>query len=510
LASTQSFSPVVVFSAAVPPGESSIEWVLPLLDFKAVRPWALCAMCSAERGSVPEEVVANLSSSRTGLCEVSPAGAPPAESVCAGTCQGPAHALPRGGEYGPYETVIFNMLHTLRVMLLSALSATSATAAGADAPVSPVPIITVGAGTVIHVDTNGSRVLADCQEVTEFRMLAGPERGQFQRESKPCHLGSLVVHPPTGRWAQEVVVGGKLGPSRTVSVRVSGREAALPTDKAGHVKGGDLLILGDGNGIVAITSGTPEMWTTNGIYREQSPVAFTPDGSRVLVTAGDSGLREFWSWSFAPRPEGVRVLPAGMSDSEGNHVISGESRIVLSHPRGGVRLATQDPTGQRPWKVGAPLRQARRGLLTPLVLGDTMLFYREGVWPPDGAGCDESNPGTYRRLELSTGQERVWRRHEGECSTRDFAAASVLRRTVYFLEGHIYRGFRLFEYDIARDATREIEIKEVTQVLDISADGRMLLMLTYSGLVLHDVVEGNSTSLTGVASATHARLLALP
>jgi hypothetical protein len=186
------------------------------------------------------------------------------------------------------------------------------------------------------------------------------------------------------------------------------------------------------------------MWTTNGRYREQRPVAFTPDGSRVLVTAGDSGLHEFWSWSFAPRPEGVRVLPSGMSDGAGNLVLSGEPRIVLRHPRGGVRIATQDPTGKRPWKVGPPLRQARRGLLTPLVLGDTMIFYREGSWPPDGAGCDESNPGTYRRLELSTGQERVWRRHEGECRRRDFAAASVLRRTVYFLEGH-----SLFEYDIS-------------------------------------------------------------
>jgi GntR family transcriptional repressor for pyruvate dehydrogenase complex len=127
------------------------RWVLPLLDAKAVRPWALCAMkaltqrniqalkqqlppllqvgdeqllrslapkhppatacaplpsvaepppggdsmSSAERGSVPEAVVPNLSCSRTGLCEVSPAGGPKAESVCAGTCQGPRCALSR-------------------------------------------------------------------------------------------------------------------------------------------------------------------------------------------------------------------------------------------------------------------------------------------------------------------------------------------------------------------------------------------------------------------------------
>jgi GntR family transcriptional repressor for pyruvate dehydrogenase complex len=126
------------------------SWVLPLLDSKAVRPWALCArnalmqrdaqalkqqlpallqvgderllrnlepkqpvaacapppsvaepppggdsMSSAQRGSLAEEVVPNLSSSRTGLCEVSPAGALPAESVCADTCRGPACDLSR-------------------------------------------------------------------------------------------------------------------------------------------------------------------------------------------------------------------------------------------------------------------------------------------------------------------------------------------------------------------------------------------------------------------------------
>jgi hypothetical protein len=355
---------------------------------------------------------------------------------------------------------------------------------------------------------NGSRILAECSEVSELRILAGPERGQIKRESKPCHLGNLVVHPPTGRWALEAVISGDNGPSRIVSLTVSGREAALPTNKAGRVKGGDLLILGDGDGVVAVTSGTPEMWTTDGTYREQSPMAFTPDGSRVLVTAGSSAIRELWSWSFAPRPQGVRVLPQGVSDSEGIHLISGEHRTVLRHPRGGVRLATLEPTGKRPWQVGPPLRQVHKGMLTPLVLGDTLVFYREGAWLPEGAGCDESNPGTYRRLELSTGKEQVWRRHEGLCSTGDFVAASLLRRTVYFLEGHIYRGFRLYEYDLARDATREIELEGVSKVFDISADGRMLLVLTYRGLVLHDVVTGDSTGLPGMAGVTHAQLLA--
>jgi hypothetical protein len=78
------------------------------------------------------------------------------------------------------------------------------------------------------------------------------------------------------------------------------------------------------------------------------------------------------------------------------------------------------------------------------------------------------------------------------------------------IEGHIYLGLRLYEYDLDRDATREIEIEGVKEVLDISADGRKLLVLTYGGLVLHDVVDGSSASLTGVTGVTRARLLAQP
>jgi hypothetical protein len=139
-----------------------------------------------------------------------------------------------------------------------------------------------------------------------------------------------------------------------------------------------------------------------------------------------------------------------------------------------------------------------------------MVFYREGTWLPE-AGCDESNPGTYRRLELSTGQERVWRRQEGDCSTGEFLAASPVRRTVYFREGHPFLGYRLYEYDLDRDATRELKLEGgVSEVLDLSADGRLLLALTYRGHVLYDVVTGDTAELEDMVGVTRARLLAAP
>jgi hypothetical protein len=402
------------------------------------------------------------------------------------------------------------MLNALRTILLSALLATSAPAAWADAPVSPVPIMAITEGDVVLIDASGARTLVECREVTDLRMLLGPDRGRVERSSKPCHLAGLLVHPPTGRWALMGVTSGDAGPTRIVSITVSGNQVPLPTDKAGRVKQGDFLILGDRDGVVAVAPGAPAMWTTNGIYREQRPMLFTPDGSRVIVTAGDSGLREYWSWSFGPRPEGIRVLPNGMTDSEGNHLIPGEPRVVLRHPRRGVRLATLDPTGERPWKVGPPLKMPRRGTLTPLVLGDTMIFYREGVWLPveEGAGCDESRPGSYRRVDLRTGQEREWRRHDGFCSGRELSLANLRRRTVYFLEGAPYLGYRLYEYDLERDETREIVLEGgVVNVFDISVDGQTLLALTYRGLVLHDVVTGQTTVVEGAPSVTYAQVL---
>lgn len=130
---------------------------------------------------------------------------------------------------------------------------------------------------------------------------------------------------------------------------------------------------------------------------------------------------------------------------------------------------------------------------------------------PHGS-CDEPKPRTYRRLELSTGQERVWRRHEGWCATVGFAAASSRRRTVYFTEiaDSGKRSLRLLEYALDRDETRELPIQGFTQVLDLSADGRLLLVRTNTGLVVHDVVEARSTPLPSVQAQYGARLLAVP
>jgi hypothetical protein len=404
------------------------------------------------------------------------------------------------------------MLNASRVTLLLALL-TSATVAWAEDPVSPVPLIVAKKGSVVYVDANGPRILADCQQTTDLQMLVGPERGKWVRGSEPCDFGSLAVHPPTGRWAAVADVTGDTDapPVRHVSFVVSGREFVVPTNKAGRAKNGAFLVLGDLNGIAAVSPGLPESWKENGRFFAQFPEMFTADGSRVLVSVGDSSVWEWWSWSFSPRPEGIRVLARGQNDSAGNMLIRGEQRTALRHPRGGVRIATLEPTGTKPWKVGPLLPQVRKGMLTPAVLGDTMLFYRAGTWIPGGP-CDESNPGTYRRLDLRTGQERVWRIHEGWCSTFDnFAAASPIRRTVYFREKKTLSGaVHLYEYDVDRDTIREIPIDAVSSVPDISADGRTLLVRNYSGLMLYDVVANSSTQVQGLGEINDAKLMAQP
>lgn len=372
----------------------------------------------------------------------------------------------------------------LRSAVLTALLAMSATAwaepeKSTDPIVSPVPILALSKGKLVYVDPEGTRVIAACEEVDEYRILRGHEKGVLKRDTAPCSLWSLAVHPTTGRWAMSISVSGSQQGRNLVRLTVSGRDIPVPRTAAGLNKGGHFIAMGDLDGVVAVTPGRTETWTGNGHFRNQSPQQFTQDGSRVLVSAGDSSYLEWWSWSFGPRPEGIRVLERNLSDSAGVFPVRGEARTVLRPERGAVRIATMDPTGTKPWKVGPALKNMpRKGMLVPLLLGDTLLYYREGYFD-ENSGCDESRPGTYRRLDLRTGEERVWRTHDTWCSTGEFEGLSPSRRTLYFIEGSTFFGnTRMYEYSLDRDEVREIKIAAISDVLDISEDGGTLLVRT--------------------------------
>ncbi|XXF75241.1 hypothetical protein P2318_19435 [Myxococcaceae bacterium GXIMD 01537] len=401
------------------------------------------------------------------------------------------------------------MLNTVRAVVLPLLLAASATEASDSVPTSPVPLITLDEGKVVLVDANGPRVLAECRQLEVHQVFVGPEKGKVSHVSKPCSLWYITAHPSTGRWATTVSIRGEPSGYHLAGFNVSGREFTVPTDRKGLTMTGSILIMGDLNGVVAITTGQKETWTSDGRHLSQMPERFTEDGSRVLVSMTDMTSYAWSSLSFGPAPESIRVLPYKVTDTAGNMLVGGELRTVLRHERGGVRIATQDPAGKRPWKLGPPLGLTRRWMLTPVLLGDTMLFYREAE-PPQYGHCDETHHGTYVRYELSTGQERVWRRHFGMCSTNDaFAAVSSVRRTLYFLENQFLQVPELFEYDLQRDVTRKIEIPGVSQVFDLSADGRLLLVRGNGGVLLHDVVTGQTTPLQGVVISNGARLLSL-
>lgn len=66
------------------------------------------------------------------------------------------------------------------------------------------------------------------------------------------------------------------------------------------------------------------------------------------------------------------------------------------------------------------------------------------------------------------------------------------------------------EYDLDRDTTRELAIEAMKRVFDISADGRTLLVLTYAGRVLYDVVADPPTRVQGMTDLEEAQLLARP
>jgi hypothetical protein len=192
----------------------------------------------------------------------------------------------------------------------------------------------------------------------------------------------------------------------------------------------------------------------------------------------------------------------------------GELRTVLRNKRDGVRIATLDPTGTKPWKLGPPLRQERRKMTTAALLGDSLVFFREGEDHPEYGGCDETRPGSYRRFELRTGEEHLFKTLEDWCTAGEFLLANARRRTVYFYGERpdpVDGGERLFEYDLERDATREIDIESLHKVYDISADGRTLLLSTYPhGLMLYDVDSSRLVEVGGVHTKDARALLLAP
>ncbi|MCP3167035.1 hypothetical protein [Myxococcus qinghaiensis] len=402
----------------------------------------------------------------------------------------------------------------LRSTVLTALLATSATVwaetpEAPKTPVSPVPLIALVPGKVLYIDSQGSRTLADCEQVEERRMLAGPDKGKLFRETEPCSLWYLAVHPPTGRWAMGVSVSGDVGSTRLVSMTLSGRRVDVPTDKAGRAKEGNLLVMGDLEGVVAVTPGAPAQWTSNNIQRSQRPEQFMADGSRVLVANGTVTTADWWSWSFGPKPEGIHVLPIHVTDTASNDLVLGESRTVMRHERGGVRIATMDPTGTKPWKLGPPMKQKRKGLLSPMVLGDSMVFYREGT-QDEGLNCEGADSATYRRLDLRTGQEKVWGTHDTYCSGGELLAASSRRKTAYFIQSHYFSTgvSKLYEYSLDRDEVRELKAEGMEGVHDLSEDGRNLILNARGGVIgVYDNDTDEFTWLTGLEKVTDAGFL---
>ncbi len=100
-------------------------------------------------------------------------------------------------------------------------------------------------------------------------------------------------------------------------------------------------------------------------------------------------------------------------------------------------------------------------MLVPFLVGDTVYYYREGFFDENRV-CDESRPGTYRRLNLRTDEERVLRTHNTCCSTGEFEGLNLKRRTLYFVEGNTFAGTaRMYEYSLDHDEVREIEIEAI-------------------------------------------------
>ena len=240
-------------------------------------------------------------------------------------------------------------------------------------------------------------------------------------------------------------------------------------------------MLGDMRGVVAVAQGLPTVWREDGIFISQMPQGFGRSGAEVFVTEASPTALQRWSFTFGPQPRSRLVLRKGLSDLDGFDFTTDGQKLIL-RTRHEVRLATLSEGPDGTVALGPRLPLSRPGMLTPVLLGDEVLYYREGAFTEGGCGA----PGTFRQYNLATKQERVWRTDDA-CSTFDaFEGKSEASRSVFFRKG--YPVATLFQYALNTGVVTKV-MDGMEKVSDVSSDGRALLVAGPDALVVFDLLE---------------------
>ncbi|MGC4118743.1 MAG: hypothetical protein QM765_30125 [Myxococcales bacterium] len=348
------------------------------------------------------------------------------------------------------------MCHALLSLALPLVLAASPSPSSS---LAPTGVVFAKAGQIVRVDgAAGRQVLATCEVRERYKLLVEPF--EERSETLPCFFTSLATHEPSGRWAVGVMVSERQS-NRTADYFVNGKPVPVPP-KAG----GDFFVLGDADGVTGTSTGSKTAWSIGGKMAGQFAGSFSADGMLLFFSAGTAAESEDakpvrWRMAFDGPGQPVKAPP---SESD-------LARARLAGVRGDV-----------------------------VVHGDRVFFYRKGktvlrkmtdsVSLPE---CDPAAPGTWRRLDRSTGQDLEILK-DGWCTTgtAPFVGQRLAEGIVVLNQLGQDRVRRLYRYDQATGTTAPIPVEGLVKTpMAVSADGAFVLALTYQdGLAMYETTTG--------------------
>lgn len=375
---------------------------------------------------------------------------------------------------------------------LAALSLLSLLAASAPGLASAQGVLVADAGELHLHSGESQQTLLRCTVRNTFKLVVPPYSEQISEG--PCIIASLAAHTQTGRWALSVDTEPSPNDlSREIIINGVSHPISLNKDRSNLSSG--VLVHGDARGVIHTWPGIPKSRNKKGGVLFQHVDGFSADGSRLWVSLLSSSGSELWSWTLGTAPSGTHLKAPLFSDKETGMLLTDSRQVVIREHNGSkLRAVTLPADGSPSFEQVIPIKRGDKTWRAPLLLGDDLFYYiagtpakgSEDVWPPR---CDASRPGSYRRLNLKTGEDRAWRDHPG-CWEEDpaYLIPGANSPAIFFNERRDGIS-RLYELDLATDAVRPVPIASDGEALVASADAATLLVREGGTIKLWDVQD---------------------
>jgi hypothetical protein len=351
--------------------------------------------------------------------------------------------------------------------------------------------VLVADGGVLSLHSGDTQeALVRCSTRNTFTVVVPPHNTVVNEQ--PCLIASLAAHTLTGRWAFSVDLTPS--PSSTkleVLINGTSHEIQLGKDRANISSG--IIVYGDARGVIHTWPGIPKSRNKKGGMLFQSVSSFSADGSRLWLALLSSYDTELWSWSLEPEPRGEHLKAPLLSDKETGMLLSGGHQLIIREHNGSkLRAASLPADGSPRFEQVTPIKRGDASWRAPLMVGDEVFYYVVGK-PAKGSAdelprrCDASRPGSYRRFNIKTGEDRAWRVHPG-CQEEDprYVMPGKASPSIFFNERDGQLSL-LYQLDVATDAVRVVPLAPDSAALAASPDASTLLVRAGDALGLWDV-----------------------